>query len=55
VFLVISNVKKINSRYKTNSSVKELFDTTDFIQKWGGGFRGCSAAQANADFAFPLS
>jgi hypothetical protein len=61
VFLVISCVKKLNSRDRTNSSVKEIsiiiFDTTDFIQKWkgGGGFRGCSAAQANVDSAFPHS
>jgi hypothetical protein len=51
--------KYLNSRDRTNSSVKELsiiiFDATDFIQKkkGGGGVRGgCSAAQANVDFAF---
>jgi hypothetical protein len=53
VFLVISCVKKNNSRDKTNSSVKELsmiiFDITDFMQKWGGG---CSAAQGIVNSAF---
>jgi hypothetical protein len=46
MFLVISCLKKMNPRDRTNSSVKVLsiiiFDTTDFIQKWGPEGRGAS-------------